>query len=298
VLLAVWHFADIPPASATLHSQGEVGYIPTSAEPLDVEIEAPQAFVYDCASETILFRKGEERVLYPASTTKLLTALLALEHLAPDEVVTPGDELTLVKAGSSSAYVKARHALRVEMLIEGMLLPSGNDAAYALAAAAGHRMDEGAAGVAAVEVFVREMARYGERIGLVGSRFTTPDGYAGEEHYSTVEDMVLIARLALQNEIIARYVARHEDEVVYASGHENHWVNTNALIDPDSPWYHADVTGLKTGSLDGNYCLLFCWEAEGNTYIAGVFGAASKDGRYADAHRIMAAMSAAQEVSE
>ena len=293
-LFGAWLFFETHPLRdhplATLHGEEDAGYIPVSAEPLELEISAPQAFVYDCESETLIYRKGEDRVVYPASTTKLLTALCALEYLSPDEIVTPGDELSLVEAGSSLAYIKEHHAISVEMLVEGMLLPSGNDAAYVLAAAAGHRMDESKTGKDAVAVFMDGMAAYGERMGLVGTQFTTPDGYADSEHYSTVEDIVLISRLAMENEIIRRYAAMHEHNVAYASGHINHWVNTNELIDPESTWYHAAVTGLKTGSLENNYCLIFTFEQDGHAYIAGVFGAAKKHDRYADAHRILNAL--------
>lgn len=293
-LLGTWLFFGNDPLgahpSATLHGMGDTGYIPVSAAPLELEISAPQAFVYDCESETLIYCKGEDRVVYPASTTKLLTALCALEYLSPDEIVTPGDELSLVEAGSSLAYIKEYHALSVEMLVEGMMLPSGNDAAYVLAAAAGHRMDESKTGADAVAAFMDGMVTYGEKIGLVGTCFTTPDGLAGSEHYSTVEDIVLISRLAMKNDLIRRCAAMHEQDVVYASGHINHWVNTNELINPDSEWYHDAVTGLKTGSLENNYCLIFTIEQDGHTYIAGVFGATKKTDRYADAHRILNAL--------
>lgn len=275
---------------ATLHEVDDAGYIPVATEAMDLTLESPQAFVYDCTKGEIVYRKGEGSVLYPASTTKLLTILCALEYLAPDERVTPGDELSLVEDGSSIAYVKGHHTLTVEQLIEGMLLPSGNDAAYALAAAAGNRIDPSKTGVKAVAVFMDAMQDYGQRIGLVGTHFTTPDGLAYEQHYSTVEDMILIARTAMQNDIIRRYAALHEDSVIYASGHTNHWVNTNELLDPDSPWYHAAVTGLKTGSLERNYCLICTVEDGASSYIIGLFGAREKAQRYADAHTVIDAL--------
>lgn len=277
---------------ATLHSETDVGYVAVSAEPLDIDLKAPQAFVYDCDAGELIYRRGEERVLYPASTTKLLTVLCALEYLSPEDIITPGDELSLVQSGSSVAYIKSHHALTVEMLVEGMLLPSGNDAAYVLAAAAGNRIDGNATGKQAVAVFMDAMEDYAARIGLVGTAFTCPDGLSGEEHYSTVEDIVLISRLAWENDLIRRYASLPEDDVVYASGHANHWKNTNELLHPDNRWYHAAVKGLKTGSLDHNYCLIFCFEAGGKEYIAGLFGEWEKVDRYADAHVILAALGA------
>ena len=272
---------------AALHEEGELGYIPTSAEPLDLELLAPQAFVYDCQAGEIVYRKGDDRVVYPASTTKLLTILCALEHLAPNELITPGDELSLVGAGSSVAYIKEHHTLTAEMLVEAMLLPSGNDAAYALAAAAGHRIDPTATGVEAVSVFMKEMTDYASRLGLVGTCFTSPDGLAGAEHYSTLEDILLVARLAMQNSVITRYAALAEHDIIYASGHSNHWENTNELLHPDSPYYHAAVTGLKTGSLDRNYCLIFTATLNGRDYIVGLFGEWEKNDRYTDAHTVL-----------
>lgn len=297
LIVAAWYVAGerrslslLSHPVAQLHSTSDAGFVPTSAEPLELDLLAPQAFVYDCQAEEIVFRRGGDRVLYPASTTKLLTILCALEHLSPDELVSPGEELSLVESGSSLAYIKPHHTLTVEMLVEGMLLPSGNDAAYVLAAAAGRRIQPSATGKEAVTVFMQELASYAARIGLVGTRFTSPDGLAGQEHYSTLEDVLLISRLAMQNEIIARYAARAEDDVTYASGHSNHWKNTNELLRPESPYYHAAVTGLKTGSLDRNYCLIFTATLNGHDYIVGLFGEWEKADRYIDAHVILDAL--------
>ncbi len=275
--------------AAVLHEAGEFGYLSDDTGALSLPtLRAQQAFVYDCEKQAILYRKGANKVVYPASTTKLLTILCALEHIAPETVVTPGEELSLVDASSSRAYITSAHRLTVEMLIEGMLLPSGNDAAYVLAAAVGEKLSQGRAkGAEAVAVFMQEMRAYAGRIGLVGTEFTTPDGLAQREHYSTVEDMVLISRLAMQNDIIRRYASMAEDDVVYASGHTNHWKNSNLLVRPDSAYYDARVTGLKTGSLEHNFCLIFTAEADGHSYIVGLFGEWEKMDRYEDARAIL-----------
>ena len=284
--------------AADLHDKDDLGYIPVSGELLDVDVSADQAFVYDCNRGEIVYLKGEAEVLYPASTTKLLTALCALEVLSPEEIVTPGDELSLVESGSSLAYIKEHHRLSVQMLIEGMLLPSGNDAAYVLAAAAGNRMSDGeATGKEAVAVFMDHMNEYAKTLGLMGSHFTVPDGLSGNEHYSTLEDMLLIARAAAQHPIIARLAAIREDKVTYASGESNTWVNTNALLDPSSPYYRPSVTGLKTGSLDRNYCVIVTAEQNGKAYIIGIFGARDKNARFADAARVVDALFSSGEVT-
>ena len=285
-----------PPAD--LHGKDDPGYIPVSGELLDLEVSADQVFIYDCNRGEIVYLKGEAEVVYPASTTKLLTILCALEVLSPDEIVTPGAELSLVASGSSLAYVKEHHRLSVQMLIEGMLLPSGNDAAYVLAAAAGNRMSDGeVTGKEAVAVFMEHMNAYAKTLGLKGSSFTVPDGFAGTEHYSTLEDMLLIARAAAQNPIIARLAALHEDKVTYASGETNTWTNTNALLDPDSPYYRLSVTGLKTGSLDRNYNVIVTAEQNGERYIIGIFGAKDKNARFADAAKAVDALFSSKEVT-
>lgn len=272
-----------------LHASSDVGYIRYAESGRDFDIRSPQAFVYDCDRNEILFAKGMDKVVYPASTTKLLTILYSLTLLDPEEKVTPGDELLLVAADSSVAYIKSYHTLTVEMLVEGMLLPSGNDAAYALAAAAGRKSSKNPdlSGRGAIDVFVKGLGDYARSIGCVGTHFTTPDGYAGKEHYSTLEDLILISSLAAENPIICRYCALAADDVTYASGHTNRWVNTNQMLDPESPYYAAEVNGLKTGSIDGSYHLIATAEADGRHYIIGTFGAHDKDARFADTKAIV-----------
>ncbi len=273
---------------AVLHQPGELGYIPVADRPLDFDLETPFAFVYDGNQDRILYIKGGDRVIYPASTTKLLTILTALKVLSLHEIVHPGDELTLMDEDSSVAGVDERHALTVEMLIEAMLLPSGNDAAYVLAAAAGERISEGVvSGRDAVPLFIAFMHEYGRSIGLADTHFTCPDGLDFEPHYTTLEDMILIGKAAMQCPVIRRYAAMSHDCVTYQSGHTNSWINTNPLLRPDSPWYRPAVTGLKTGYLRHNSCILLSVETNDTYYLVGLFGAEDSDMRCADAVKIV-----------
>jgi len=292
LLIAVPCLIDViePRGNASLHASGGVSTIKYSDSMLSLDLISPQSFVYDVSNDTVIYTKGEDRVVYPGSTTKLLTALYALTVMEPYEVVTPGNELELVKKDSSLAYVKGHHSLTVEMLVQGMLIPSGNDAAYALAAAVGKRLSENESvdGISAVEVFMAGLREYASDIGLCGTTLTVPDGYAGNEHFTTTEDMIIVSRLALENELIKKYVSMQSASVVYASGHTNNWTNTNKLLDEKSAFYSEYVTGLKTGSIDGEYSLIFSFELEdGRKYIAGVFGANNKDARFYDALKII-----------
>lgn len=276
--------------TAALHSKTDIGYIARSETQADISISSPQAFVYDVSVDQFIYIKGEDRILYPASTTKLLTALLALEALSPDTVITPGDELSLLGENSTIAYIKSHHILSVEMLIEGMLIPSGNDAAYALSAAAGKVLSDSPdiSGTDAVELFIREMNTRAETLGLCGSSFTSPDGYFDENHYSTLEDMAIIAKAAYENKIIMKYAGIFRDDVVYASGHTNTWTNTNFCLDPDSEYYNENIIGLKTGSAGkGNYSLIAVYSAEEGDYIIGLFSGNNENDRFEDIGRII-----------
>lgn len=264
-----------------------------------VKINSTHAFVYDYSDGDVnKMYDGESEIIYPASITKLLTALTALDILPADTVITPGDEVYLSPEGASSAYIRPHHQLTLEMLIEGMMLPSGNDAAYAIAAACGLEADSGwikyaddgtYSREAAVEVFVMKMNEYARNLGCTGSNFTTPDGFAGDEHYSTLDDMLLICKAAAENEIIMKYAAMQSDNVVYASGHTNTWVNTNLMLDPESEFYNENVIGLKTGSLAGNYSLAILYDDGENRLLIGVFGAKDEVGRYEDAETLIEA---------
>ena len=277
--------------TAVLHEINDIGYIPYTSDEANIKIASKQAFVYDVEKEMFIYKKGSENIIYPASTTKLLTVLYALTLLNLDEVVTPGNELELVAPDSSIAYIKSHHSLTVEMLIEGMLLPSGNDAAYVLAAAAGKVLAENnnIDGKSAVSLFLDGMNKYALDIGLCGSNFTSPDGYYAPLHYTTLEDIALVSVMASQTDIISKYSRLHSDNVIYASGHSNRWVNTNLMLDPESIYYCPYVTGLKTGSAgEGNYSLIITVDLDdGREYIIGIFSSQNKNERYADALTII-----------
>ena len=259
------------------------------AFPQSISLRCRQAFVYDCDEEKLLAIQGAGERLRPASVTKLLTILTCMQYLSEDTLVTPGDEQSLVAWDSSIAYVNSTHTLTAAQLVEGMLLPSGNDAACALSAAAGRALSGDAEldGVAAVQVLVEKMNEYAENLGMTGSQFNNPDGYYDDEHYTTVEDMALLTRAAWQSELIRRYCGLASDNVTYYSGEHNLWENTNLLLQEDSKWYNPYVTGIKTGSLTGAYCLVFSAQKDGKTYLAGVFSGEDDQDRYGDATAIL-----------
>ncbi len=275
------------------HSPGDVGFIPTVADPIRVsDVSAKAYFLYDIAAGAFAILKGANERIYPASLTKLLTALYAQTLLSPQEIITPGAELALVPSDSSVAYIKPHHKLTVEMLIQGMMMPSGNDAAYVVAAAAGNRLDGSLQGAEAVARFMEGMNDYARQLGLCDSHFTVPDGLAGEEHYSTLEDLAIIARHAFDNELIRTFGGTQSADVIYESGHSNRWVHTSLLLDPDSAYYDRRVISSKTGSAGGWYNVISLAEIGDARYIVGVLGASGKNTRFADTVKILDAAEA------
>lgn len=264
-----------------------------ACEAVAATIEADQILVYDATTDEILYSKTVEgSKLYPASTTKLFSAYVALQYLEPDTVITAGDELDLLEEGSSIAYITKKHQLTARMLVEGMLLPSGNDAALVLAAGAGKAIagDESLGGIEAVQVFVEEMNRMAGELGFEKSQFINPHGFHVGAHYTSVNDMARIAKLALGDSVIRKYMAVFEEDVLYASGHSNHWINTNALLDPESEFYFPGTLGMKTGrTSQAGYCLMSAFPMRGHVIVIGVFGYENGDARFRDVVNLLEA---------
>ena len=172
------------------------------------------------------------------------------------------------------------------MLVEAMLLPSGNDAAYILSAAAGRELagDPELPAKKAVALFMDEMNRRSEEVGLANSHFVNPDGYHNEDHYSCSGDLATVGELALKNKIIAKYMALQQDSVTFHSGETVTWYNTNRLLNPESAWYCEAAVGMKTGyTQEAGYCLLAAFQQEEGHILVGIFDGENKLSRYTDA---------------
>lgn len=256
------------------------------------ELKSDQILVYDATDDEIFYtRSMEGDKLYPASITKLYSAYVALQYLDPEEVLTAGDELDLVKPGSSVAYIGRGHQLYVRTVVEAMMLPSGNDAAMILAAAAGRRIagDGSISAEEAVQTFVDEMNRMAEKLGFERSHFANPDGFHLGCHYTCLKDMARIAKLALDNKTISRYIRRYEDDVVFVSGQSIKWKNTNLFLSPEDGFYRGDAIGMKTGYTNqAQYCLMSAFKcSDGRTIVVGAFGTADEYDRLRDTLKLI-----------
>lgn len=163
--------------------------------PSAVSIEADGGILMEAQTGTVLFAKNEDQPYYPASITKILTALIVLEHCRLDEEVTfSHDDVYNVEAGSSTAGIDEGDVLTVRDCLYALMLASANESANALAChVSGSR-----------EAFAELMNQTAESLGCTGSHFANPSGLNDENHYTTAHDMALITRAAIQNPEIGR----------------------------------------------------------------------------------------------
>ncbi|WP_158606496.1 D-alanyl-D-alanine carboxypeptidase family protein [Paenibacillus ginsengarvi] len=259
-------------------------------------LQAEQALVLDASTGRVLFAKNERLRAYPASTTKILTALIALEKGKPDDIVTIGSEANPEDPEESRAGIRPGQQIKLYDLIEAALLPSGNDAARSLAVHIG-RKAAGTPGLDAAEAqkqFAKLMNERAKKAGATDSHFVNASGLHDPKHYTTAKDMALIAKAAMANPAF-REAVRATDYVVAATGARGGGgagaklalTNTNQLLQPGSPYYFEGATGIKTGFTDqAGYCLVSSVSAEGKQIIAVVLRSTGKD-VYPDARKLL-----------
>ena len=255
--------------------------------PEQLELTADKAFVYDCSENVLLYAGGDmEEQASPASLTKLMTALVALDYLEEDAIVTVGEEITWIDPESSIAALQTGNRLTVRMLVQGLLMQSGNDAAYTLAVAGGRAIagEPELDRKQALGVFVDAMNKKCRDMELVNTHFMNPDGIDEEGHYSCSRDLIAISLLAMENETIMEFCGMASDYVVFESGQDYVWKNSNYLLHEDLSFYTPEAIGLKTGSTaNAGKCLISAFRQEnGRVLLVGVLGSTGDGERYTD----------------
>lgn len=284
---------DVTPADARLVLRRSVGLEklfpaempftpPIEGESPDVAIDAPRALLYDATDNRLLFRKNIDEKTAPASVIKLLTALTALKYCAPDDVFTVGDEIDLIGKDSSVSDLKKGWRLTLEQLLYGMMLPSGNDAAYCVAVNVARTLGDCPDPREAVARFASLMNETTLELGMTDTCVVSPDGYDAPGQYTTARDLLTLARAALQNELLTAVCGTFETTFTPA-GEENPqtWKNTNRYLNPEDRFYDPHVFGLKGGyTEDAGCCLLSAWRVNGRDYIVLLMGLDSFNARY------------------
>ncbi len=236
-------------------------------------LTAEASILIDGNTGTVLFEKNSTKKMYPASTTKIMTALVALEAVENGEIsleqpLVMTDELlkTLDPDGSSIA-LKKDESMTLLGLLKGLLIASGNDAAVVIASGVG----------GSVDAFVERMNQKAADLGLADTHFVNPHGLHDENHYTTASDMAKLAKEAMKNDTF-RDIVSYAHVYLPATNMEDerYFINTNNLVSlMRYPYYFYDkATGIKTGSTtEAGYCLVSSAEDKGKFVISVVFNA-------------------------
>ena len=283
--------ADLLPAMQSQPLTVTEPTAPSATEPKPLPDESlltcRHAFVYDVNEGRLLYTYGDQnQQLSPASLTKLFTCYVALQYLDGDEVILVGEEAGFCQPDSSFAFISAGQRVKIETVVQGAMMQSGNDAAHILAVAAGRAIagNDQLGAREALAKFMEEMNARAKAEGLTGSHFVTPDGYDADGHYSTAADLLKISQLAMTQPLILRYAAMAQADVVFESGETITWNNTNWLLhETMTEYYIPEVTGLKTGGTSkAGMCIIAVYEKDGRKLIVGVLGCELLEQRFED----------------
>ncbi len=234
-----------------------------------LDITCKGAILVDLNTDTILYKRYMNNTIRPASMTKMMTLLVAYENTLgkQDQLITLTKEMLTVPDGSSNANLKIGDKISIYDLFYAMMLPSGNDAARALAyVVSGNEKN-----------FALLMTERAGQLGMENSSFKNAHGFDAEGHYTTPYDLSLLARALCNNEELVKIFSSYKYTLtLYSGGDENAPVkqtvyNTNDMLNPNKSVYMDGFKGIKTGytKLAGN-CLAGYYEKDGRRLVAVV----------------------------
>lgn len=268
VVLVTSVFIRLPilrPAWIATYWEPEFDYLPDYTK--GPAIGATSAILLEGTTGTVLYAKNEHVRRPPASTTKILTALIALEEGNLQEIVTISQRAAGIRG--SSARIHPRQRIPLSDLLHGLLLPSGNDAAVAIAEHLADTETE----------FVRKMNIRARELGAVNSRFANPHGIDHPDHYSTAFDLAMITRVAMLYPQFSQTVSKIHHDASF-DGSRWSWYNTNRLLIS-----FEGAEGVKTGTTGAaGYCLVAAASRDGRRLISVVLNSRN---RWNDAANLM-----------
>ena len=245
--------------------------IETNSNSLQVPTINSRAYVViDRKSNTVLLGKNENQKKKMASTTKIMTALVVIEHTNLSDTV----EISKKAAGTGGSRLglKTGDKITVSDLLYGLMMRSGNDAAVALA--------EYVAG--SISGFADLMNEKANSLGLSNTHFVTPHGLDEDEHYTTAYELAILSNYAMNNEIFAKIVGT-KNYTITINGYPKALTNTNELLGVLNGVY-----GIKTGFTNGaNRCLVTCCKRSDLDIICVVLGADTKKYRTTDSIKLI-----------
>lgn len=232
-------------------------------------VAAKGAILYELNTDTVLLEQDADARLYPASTTKLMTALVAMEYGNPEDIITvPAAAVDGLFELGSASYLLAGEEISFMDLMEYMLIASGNDAANAMAIHIS----------GSISAFADLMNNRAQELGCTNTHFVNPHGLHDEEHYTSARDLLRIAKAAMENPTIAEIVAKDEVVLPITNKHPQTTTKytTNYLISRKSTreYYYEGAIGIKTGTTTpAGLCLVAACVKGDYTYYTVVLGA-------------------------
>ena len=235
------------------------------------EISSESAVLIESSSEKILYSKKDDQKMYPASTTKILTAILTLENCKLDDIVTvPYEAISIIPSGYSVAALQAGEQLTVEQLLQVMMVHSANDAANALA----YHVS------GSLEGFASLMNQKVADLGLQNTHFTNPSGMQNENHYTTAYDLAIIMKYCMKNSTFRSLAGLKSCTIPATNKYEERiFKTTNELLiydnrDVKSNYYYKYAIAGKTGyTTEAKNCLVSVSNKDGFELICVVLGA-------------------------
>ncbi|MFJ3305974.1 D-alanyl-D-alanine carboxypeptidase family protein [Streptomyces sp. NPDC086549] len=251
-------------------------------------IVAKGGYLMNNANSTTLFKKAADTQLPTGSTTKIMTAkvVLAQSNLNLDAKVTIQKAYSdyVVANNASQAHLIVGDKVTVRQLLYGLMLPSGCDAAYALA----DKYGSGTTRAARVKSFIGKMNTTAKNLGMTNTHFDSFDGIGNGNNYSTPRDLTKLASNAMKSSTFRTVVKTksYTAKTVTKTGSirtMSPWTNTNGLLSS-----YSGTIGVKTGSgPEAHYCLVFAATRNGKTVIGTVLASTSIAQREADAKKLL-----------
>ena len=269
-------------ASVTTLAVTPADYNPDTPAVLENDhLYAESAFLIDMDTQAVLLSKNSRVRVYPASTTKIMTLLLAVESDIPlDQRVTIPAEAGDIPAGSSVVGIKPGDQMTWSDLLYGFMLRSGNDASNAIAVLVS----------GSIPAFVSQMNLRAMQLGCEGTHFVNAHGYHDQDHYTTPQDLARISLYAMQNETFRQIVGTAHKSITVTRGGKTGSTdaeNRNSLLLSESKYYYNGATGIKTGHHNkSGRCVVASAERQGVRLMAVVMDCATEDRLWADCHKL------------
>ena len=248
-----------------------------SYEP-DFTVTSEAVYLENLDTGLVLYEKNTDKQMYPASLTKIMTAILVLENVKDLDSETAAYPMwiqdMLYGTNASLGGLIVGEELTIRQLLTSALVQSGNESAMILAGYVG------SGGMADfmprdITAFVEMMNDKAKELGCTGTHFTNPTGLHSDNHYTTARDMAIMAKYAMQNDTFASIVKNYAVQLGQTNKHSDLWqYSTNKMLLTSSPYYYAPVVGIKTGSTDeAGRCVVSQAEDSGYHYFCVVMGA-------------------------